>query len=127
MPITWSALLAPVALIHLVMLGTAIGLFLSPFGALYRDVSKLLTIVVPPWLLLTPVIYPVPKEGWFGAIVNFNPVTPLLVTTRDLATTGVISDPTGFWVVSGITLVGLIVAWVLYRLAMPFVVERMNS
>jgi lipopolysaccharide transport system permease protein len=126
-PITWSALLALVALAHLVILGTAIGLLLAPIGALYGDVSKLLALVIAPWLLLTPVIYPVPKGGWFGAIVNFNPVTPLLVTTRELATTGIVSDPVSFWVVSAISLVGLLVTWVMYRLAMPFVVERMSS
>lgn len=126
-PVTWSVVLAPVALVHLVMLGTAIGLFLSPLGALYGDVSKALPLVVAPWFLLTPVIYPVPQGGWFGAIVNWNPVTPLLVTTRELATTGLVSDPAGFWAASGLALVGLLVAWVMYRLAMPFIVERMSS
>jgi lipopolysaccharide transport system permease protein len=125
--LTWSALLAPVAFLHLVMLGTAIGLFLAPIGTLYRDVPRAVSLAMTPWLLLTPVIYPVPKSGWFSAIVNLNPVTPLLVTTRDLATTGIVSDPVGFWVTSAIALVGLLVAWVMYRLAMPFIVERMSS
>ncbi|NEO61989.1 MAG: ABC transporter permease, partial [Moorea sp. SIO4G2] len=48
-------------------------------------------------------------------------------TTRELATTGVISDPLGFWVASGIAVVGLLLAWIFYRLSMPFVVERMSS
>jgi lipopolysaccharide transport system permease protein len=126
-PVTWTVLLAPVGLVHLIMLGTAIGLLLAPIGTLYGDVSKLLSLVIAPWLLLTPVIYPVPKDGWFGAIVNLNPVTPLLVTIRELATTGTVSDPVGFWVASGIALVALLFAWVMYRLAMPFVIERISS
>jgi lipopolysaccharide transport system permease protein len=126
-PVSWSVLLAPVALIHLVMLGTAIGLFLVPVGALYGDISKILAVIITPWLLLTPVIYPVPKGGWFGLIVNLNPVTPLLVTTRELATTGVISNPAGFWLASSVALVGLLMGWIMYKLAMPYVVERMSS
>ncbi|MFM2063632.1 MAG: hypothetical protein RLZZ507_3303 [Cyanobacteriota bacterium] len=126
-PITWSAILAPVALIHLVILGTGIGLLLAPFGALYGDVGRLIPIIVAPWLLLTPVIYPVPKQGWFSVVVNWNPVTPLLVTVRDLATTGVVSDPTRFWLVSGLSFALLLVAWILYRLSMPFIIERMSS
>jgi len=126
-PVTWSVLLAPVALIHLVMLGTAIGLFLAPLGALYGDVSKAIPLIVSPWLLLTPVVYPAPKEGMIANIVNLNPVTPLLVTTRDLATNGLVSNPGGFWVVSGLAFGLLLVAWILYRLAIPFVVERMSS
>ncbi|MEA5527762.1 ABC transporter permease [Nodularia spumigena] len=126
-PVTWSALLAPVALIHLVILGTGIGLLLAPIGALYGDIAKAIPLIVSPWLLLTPVIYPTPKEGLFATIVNLNPVTPLLVTTRDLATSGLVTNPTGFWVVSGLAFGLLLIAWILYRLAMPFIVERMSS
>lgn len=126
-PVTWSALLAPVGLIHLVILGTGIGLLLAPIGALYGDIAKAIPLIVSPWLLLTPVIYPTPKEGLFATIVNLNPVTPLLVTTRDLATSGVVTNPAGFWVVSGLAFGVLLIAWVWYRLAIPFVVERMSS
>jgi len=56
-----------------------------------------------------------------------NPVTPLLVTTRELATTGIVSDPIGFWLVSAITLLGILLTWIIFRLAMPFVVERVSS
>jgi len=126
-PVTWSILLAPVGLIHLVILGTGIGLLLAPIGALYGDIAKAIPLIVSPWLLLTPVIYPTPKEGLFATIVNLNPVTPLLVTTRDLATSGLVTNPAGFWVVSGLAFGVLLIAWVWYRLAIPFVVERMSS
>jgi lipopolysaccharide transport system permease protein len=125
--ITWSVFLAPVAIIHLVVLGTAIGLLLAPLGVLYGDVGRAIPLLATPWLLLTPVIYPVPTKGWFSVIVNLNPVTPLLVTARDLATSGVVADPLGFWIVSALAFVLLLLAWVLYRLAMPFIVERMSS
>jgi lipopolysaccharide transport system permease protein len=126
-PVTWSVFLAPVALIHLVILGTAIGLFLAPLGALYGDVGRVIPLILTPWMLLTPVIFPVPKQGWFSVVVGWNPVTPLLVTIRDLATSGVVSDPTGFWLMSGLSFVLLFLAWILYRLSMPFIVERMSS
>ncbi len=126
-PITWSVILAPVALIHLVLLGTFIGLLLAPMGALYQDFSMGLTLISGLWLFLTPVVYPVPNSGVFGSIVKLNPVTPLLVTTRELATTGVISNPQGFWIASLIAILGLLLAWIIYRLAMPFVVERISS
>jgi lipopolysaccharide transport system permease protein len=127
MPVTAAVFLAPVALVHLVMLGTGIGLLLAPLGALYGDVQKVLPMIVTPWLLITPVIYEVPKSGLFGAIVRLNPVTPLLVTTRELATTGVLTEVIGFWWASGLTLVLVLLGWMLYRLAMPFIVERMSS
>jgi lipopolysaccharide transport system permease protein len=127
MPVTGTVILSLVALVHLVMLGTAIGLLLAPLGALYGDVQKLLPLTIAPWLLITPVIYEAPKSGLFGTIVRLNPVTPLLVTTRELATTGVLTEVTGFWWSSGLAFGLLLLGWVLYRLAMPFIVERMSS
>lgn len=125
--VTWTVILAPVALIHLVLLGTLVGVLLAPIGVLYQDVSKGLNMVMGFWLFLTPVIYPVPTQGTFGALVAWNPVTPLLSTTRELATIGVVSNPVGFWVVSGFTLAGLLLTWVGFRIAMPYVVERVTS
>jgi lipopolysaccharide transport system permease protein len=127
MPITWSAILAPVALIHLIALGTFFGLLLAPIGVLYQDFSMGLTLATSFWLFLTPVVYPVPKDGLFGIVVQFNPVTPLLVTTRELATTGLISNPLGFWLASAFALSGLFLTWIFYRVAMPYVVERVSS
>ncbi len=127
MPVTWTVLLAPVALMHLVMLGTGMGLLLAPLGALYGDVQKVLPMIVAPWLLLTPVIYEAPGGGVFGVLVRLNPVTPLLVTTRELATTGVLTQIAGFWCASGLALGTVLLGWMLYRLSMPFIVERMSS
>ncbi len=126
-PITWSVLIAPVALIHLIILGTAIGTFLAPLGSLSNDVTKSLTFILSFWMLLTPVVYPIPEQGLFATIVRLNPVTPLLVTTRELATVGQISDPSAFWIASILAYLGLILAWFIYRLAMPFVIERVSS
>lgn len=125
--ISWTVILAPVALIHLILLGTFFGLFLAPLGVLYQDVSKGLTAITSFWLFLTPVVYPEPRGGTFGMLVKLNPVTPLLVTTRELATSGVVSDPAHFWIVSLITIFGLLLTWIIFRLAMPFVIERVSS
>jgi len=94
---------------------------------LYHDVTQGLTVLTGLWLFLTPIVYPVPESGSFATIVKLNPVTPLLVTTRELATTGVVSDPTRFLIVSAATVVGLFLTWIVFRLAMPFAVERVSS
>ena len=126
-PVSGTALLALVALVHLVAFGTAIGLLLAPIGALYEDVSRGLTLVMGLWLFFTPVIYPIPQSGGFATLVRLNPVTPLLVSVRELATMGGISDPAGFWLASLLAIGGLLFAWLVYRVAMPFVIERMSA
>ncbi|MBE9126686.1 MULTISPECIES: ABC transporter permease [unclassified Coleofasciculus] len=126
-PVSWTLMIAPVALIHLIMLGTLFGTLLSPLGMLYQDVSKGLTMVTGFWLFLTPVVYSVPESGLFGFLVQLNPVTPLLVTTRELATTGIISEPVGFWIVSVLSWIGLLLTWIAFRIALPYVIERVSS
>jgi lipopolysaccharide transport system permease protein len=125
--VSWGVVLAPVALIHLVALGTFLGLLLAPVGALYQDFSRAILMITGFWLFLTPVVYPVPAGGVFGSVVKLNPVTPLLVTIRELTTTGMVSDPIGFWLVSTIAIIGLLISWVLYRISMPVVIERISS
>lgn len=125
--VTWTVLIAPVALIHLIILGTFFGTLISPLGVLYQDVQKMLSMVTGLWLLLTPVVYATPTEGAFAWLVRLNPVTPLLVTTRELATTGVVSQPLDFWIVSVLAMVGLLGTWVCFRVALPYVIERVSA
>ncbi len=126
-PLTEMALLAPIGVLSLILLGTFLGVLIAPFGAIYQDISKSILLLTTPWLLITPVLYPVPTTGIFGVIVNLNPVTPLLVTTRELATNGIVSNWSGFLVVSLVASVGLLFSWVLFRLSIPYVIERMPS
>jgi lipopolysaccharide transport system permease protein len=123
-PVTWSLLLTPVALIHLVMFGAGIGLLLGPISALYGDVNRAMGYILRIWLFITPVVYALPEQGTWATLVKINPVTSLLVTTRELATTGILSYPIGWLIASAIAIVGFVLGWTFFRLAMPFIVER---
>jgi lipopolysaccharide transport system permease protein len=125
--VKWTVILTPVPLIHLVLLGTLVGTLLSPLGALYQDVSKGLTSLLGLWLFITPVVYPVPSEGLFGMLVRLNPVTPLLVMIRELATSDVLTQAQAFWIVSILTWLGIFLTWITFRIAMPYVIERVSS
>ena len=125
--VSWTVFLAPVALIHIVLFGTLVGVFLAPLAVLYKDVGKSLNLLAGFWLFITPVFYAAPEKGAFSVLVRLNPVTPLLQTTRELSTTGIVSNPLGFWIVSAITIAGLLLVWVAFRLAMPYVIERVSS
>ena len=126
-PLTWGLLIVPVAALSLLLLGTMLGLLLAPLGALYSDVSTALPTVTGLWFFLTPVIYPAPQSWPYSLIAQINPVSPLLIAARDLATQGVIHNAPAFLVVSGITLAGMLVMWVLYRVSLPILIERMSA
>jgi lipopolysaccharide transport system permease protein len=126
-PVQWTLMFAPFALLTLIAFGFGLGTLLSPIGGLYMDISKGLTILTGFWLFMTPVIYPPPQTGVFSLIVSLNPVTHLLVTTRELATTGIVSNLPAFLLVTLLTWCGVLLAWLFFRLAMPFIVERMSA
>ena len=104
-----------------------IGLVLTPFGILYGDVQHSLPIASTFLMLITPVLYPVPSSGLGALVASFNPLTPLIITTRDWLTTGPAAQETAFLVISGVTVTLLLLAWVLYRLALPHLVARLGN
>lgn len=65
-PISWTVILAPVALIHLIILGTFFCLVLASLGVLCNDIAKGLTLIIGFWLFLTPIVYPVRSGGGIG-------------------------------------------------------------
>lgn len=122
-----TILVAPLGMVALVALGGALGVLLVPFGLLYQDVQRGLGLVTSLWFYVTPIVYPVPTTWPASLVAAVNPVTPLLVTTRELMTTGSVSRLGPFALVCSLTLAMLIVGWVLNRLARPHLVQRLAA
>jgi lipopolysaccharide transport system permease protein len=123
-----SAALAIAALFALIVFGFAVGLLLAPLATLYHDLLKSTTIVLGVWLFVSPVLYPVPRgPGLLATVVHWNPVTPLLVTIRELATGAPLTMLGGFVAVALLSLAGVLLAWIVYRLALPYVIERLSA
>ena len=72
----WTVLLTPVSILAIVALGTTVGVLLAPIGLLYEDIRRTLPIMVQVGLLVTPVVFALPDDGSFAAIVRQNPLTP---------------------------------------------------
>jgi len=124
MPLAWTAVFAVAGVAALVALGAAIGLALAPLNTLYEDIAKGLPIATGFVFFLTPVIYPKPETGLFAFLVRLNPITPLLVTTRELTTGQPLTSLAAFLVAVAAAGLFLLAGWVVYRVAMPIVIER---
>ena len=125
--LTLTIVLAPVVLGALIGLGLMFGVWLVPVGLLYGDVEKGIHLVTMLWFLMTPVIYP-PPASWPGTLLNqVNPVSPLLTTAREVLVGGSLTQLTGFFTVVSGTVLCLFIGWVLFRLALPHVVDRVAS
>lgn len=125
-PVSWMIIFAPVALLSLIIFGMALGLFLIPVLNLVQDVSRTFQFGIVAWFFLTPVAFPVPNNGILSLIIQINPVTPLLITAREMITTGNLTALVPFCCVSIISLIALVGGWVIFRLSMPFIAERIS-
>lgn len=76
----------PLGIASLMLLGLSLGLLITPAGMLYSDVGRGVSVIASFGMLLTPVVYPPPTSGFGGWLAAWNPVSPVLATTRDWMT-----------------------------------------
>jgi lipopolysaccharide transport system permease protein len=126
-PISWTALMMPLGALSIIGLGLMFGLLLAPLGVLYQDIGRGLSLLTSLWFFMTPVIYPAPTTWPACLLGRINPVSPLLVTTREWLDSNDFFMPASFVLVAGLTFILLLAGWILYRLAMPRLVERMSA
>lgn len=125
--VTPMILLAPMGVMALMAFGFTVGLLLVPLGILYQDVGKALGMGMSVWFLVTPVIYPPPTNWPASILCRWNPLSSLLVTTREMLTVGELSMFPAFLLISLITTLLLFLGWVIYRITMPHLVARMTA
>ncbi len=121
-----TAWLFPVGMACTVIVGLSVGLILVPIGSLYSDVSRAVTTLLSFGMYSAPVVFPPPKSGWTAAVVGNNPLTAMVMTSRDWLTVGhseYLPMMVGTLIAAILLLVfGLIVL----RVVLPHLVERMG-
>lgn len=119
--------LFPLALAGLVLVGFSIGLVLAPLGMLYGDVGRILPILTQVGMYTSPVIFAMPNEGLIRTIFQFNFMTPVVLTARAWFTGFPSPMPLYFAAVLAVSLVLLFMGWVVLRITMPAIIERMSA
>lgn len=126
-PIHASLLLVPLVLFCLVLYGAGLGLLILPIGSLYQDVGRLITVALPFWMIITPVIY-LPFTDYPGSLLNWlNPASPLLIVARDWTLFGSTSFGLAGWAYGLMSIPIFILGLVVYRVSVPVLIERMNA
>ena len=126
-PLTLTSLWALWGVFSLIITGMMVGILLTPLGILYGDIQQGLPMILQPLFYLTPIVYAPPESGIGAFLAMFNPVSPLIRFTRELITTGDIICLRATVIVSCITLILFCFGWLLYRVAMPYLVERITA
>ena len=123
----WTILFLPFAILALIMAGTTVGLFLTPIGLLYNDIGKIIPLAMQFFMFVTPVVFPIPETGYARQIFIYNPATPLIMAARGWLTNSPVELVQNFLLVCGTSSVILIFLWIVYRAAMPILIERMSA
>jgi len=123
----WSLLLFPVAILAAIMFGTTIGLFLTPISLIYTDIAKFISMALNLLMYVTPVVYAIPKSGVMKTIMELNPFTALILTSRDLAVGNTPEYLVYFcWIFIASTSL-FFIGLLFYRISIPIIVERLSS
>ena len=123
----WGGLLIPLGILAMVLTGTALGLAITPLGVLYGDIGRGIPLITQFLMYLSPVVFPLASKGWTSQIMRLNPLTPLIINARAWFT-GQPPQLLGEWLLTvGCSALLLLLVWMVYRLAMPILIERMSA
>ncbi|MEZ6131809.1 MAG: ABC transporter permease [Planctomycetaceae bacterium] len=118
--------LFPVGMACTVLIGVSLGFLMIPLGSLYTDVSRLVGTAMGFLMYLTPVVYPPPTSGWAATLIHYNPMTAVVMTTRDWLTLGHSSYLPAMLITTTIAAVLLFLGLIIFRVVLPHLIERMG-
>ncbi|HRJ73757.1 MAG TPA: ABC transporter permease [Terrimicrobiaceae bacterium] len=124
LPSLWSPALALAAL-YILLLGTALGVFLIPFTTIYKDIGQMLNLGIPLLMYTAPVVYGVPQQGLLRYLMLANPLTYAFNAARSCIDGVFVStDLIALAALTPLAIAALLAAWAIFRITLPHLVER---
>ena len=123
---SWTIVFFPLAYLSMVLLGIAIGSFLTPIGLLYTDIGKAIGLLGQFMMYATPVVYPIASEGFLGWVNKVNPVTYLLEVGRSTLVGGSFEHLSMALIITGSAFILLLIGWTIFHITVPRIIERMG-
>ena len=123
----WTMLLFPLGIVLTMLCGLSLGLILVPVAALFSDISRAVNLGLRFLFFLTPVIFPLPQSGLARQLMLWNPATSLIVGARSWFLGGEVIDLSTMLLVSGCSLVLLLLGILSLKVAVPHIIERVGG
>lgn len=123
----WYTLLFPVGALVAILFGFSFGVFLIPFKMLYGDFKRMLTVVTQVLMYATPIVYPMPETGIARTLNLYNPIYYMTDIPRQWFAGAAAGNLWPLLGIVGVSLLVLFAGWVLYRITMPIIVERVGA
>lgn len=81
--LTWVAMLTPILIMQMALLGMGFGIIISSLTTKYRDLQVLVSFGVSLWMYASPVIYSTSSlAGKAYVILMLNPISPIIEMIR---------------------------------------------
>jgi lipopolysaccharide transport system permease protein len=119
-----AVLLIPIVIIPILMLTLGIGLILCLVNGVMRDIGNILGVLLTFLMFLTPVLYSKPTVGILADVTKYNPLYYLVAIPRDLMLFGRVTELTGFFVTTILSVVIFIACLLIFHLTETRVTER---
>lgn len=101
--ITWVAVLTPMLILQMALLGMGCGIIISSLTTKYRDLQVLVGFGVSLWMYATPIIYAGSTlSPTLYKILMLNPMAPVIELLR-YGWLGAGTTPFGYWGISWVT------------------------
>lgn len=123
----WATLLYPVGALVAILFGFSFGVILIPFKMLYGDFKRILTIGTQVLMYATPIVYPMPEIGIARTFNIYNPIYYMTNIPRQWFGGETVDVLWPFLAIVATSVLVLLAGWVLYRITMPIIVERVGA
>jgi ABC-type polysaccharide/polyol phosphate export permease len=128
---SWSMWLLPLVFVPVLAFALGIGLALSAYNVLYRDVGYLVALALNVLFYLSPIVYPitlVPEEVGglpLRRIIELNPLTKFVTMARDLVYFGRLPASRTVVYACVVSAVVLVLGWAVFERKARAIVEEL--
>ncbi|MFP4500592.1 MAG: ABC transporter permease [Candidatus Hydrogenedentota bacterium] len=126
-PPAWTAVFVPLAVLPMLVFGVGVGLVLACMSVVMRDVGKYVTMLMPFFLLMSPILYARPRLPILEAFNDVNPFAVLVNAPRDLILYGDLLNPRPFYIMSAACAVFFLLAWRLFHISQPHLSAQLGA
>jgi lipopolysaccharide transport system permease protein len=119
-----QVLALPFFLLMLVVMGSGIGIWLTPLGMLYHDVGRFLPYGLQGLMYISPVLFALPKQGLINSIMECNPLTPMILNSRNALAGLPFGQLEYLAILLPVVLIFMFLGLMFFRTAMPILIEK---
>ncbi len=120
-----SAIFIPLTILPVILLAIGLGFIFALMNIVLRDIHSAVGVILTLGIFAAPILYPAPTQMPYALINVLNPISPILIASHDLLSTGTISSPLSFIVACTFSTVIFLVGWRLFTKSIGRTIERM--